>query len=174
MLLKRAYRNIALTGFMAAGKTVVGRRLARELDWTFVDLDQVVETHTGSPVEQIFARQGEAAFRMAEKQALGEVLRNDEQVIALGGGAVLDPENLGMLKANALLIWLKVSPQAVWQRTKHKDNRPLLQGDDKLKRIEELAAQREAIYAQAHCTVDTDGQPVSFVVEEILKIVDGD
>lgn len=174
MPLKRACRNIALTGFMAAGKTVVGRRLARALDWKFVDLDQVVEKRAGSSVEQIFARQGEAAFRKAEKQALGEVLQHDKQVIALGGGAVLDPENLGLLKEAALLLWLKVSPQAVMQRTKHKDNRPLLKGDDKLKRIEELAAQREGIYAQAHFTVDTNGKSVNVVVEEILKIVDRD
>lgn len=170
--LARVHRNIALTGFMAAGKTVVSRRLARRLDWQFVDLDHVIETNLGLSVESVFALHGEASFRKAEKRALAEVLEREEQVIALGGGAVLDPESLALLRQNGLLIWLKVSPQAVLERTRHKNHRPLLQGGDKLRRIEELAAQREDIYARAHVAIDTNGRSVDDVVDEILKIVD--
>lgn len=153
---------------MAAGKTVVSRRLAQQLDRRFVDLDQVIETNQGLPIETIFSLKGEASFRAAEKEALKEVLERDNQVIALGGGTVVDPENLDLLNASGLLIWLKVSPQVVLKRIQRKDNRPLLQGNDKLQRIEELAAEREHIYAQADIIVETDNKPLERVVKDIL------
>jgi shikimate kinase len=170
-LLEPVYKNLALTGFMAAGKTVVSRRLARKLEWRFIDLDQVIETNQGLPIQAIFSQQGEGSFRAAEKHALEQVLEQEGQVIALGGGAVLDPENLHLLKERGLLIWLKVSPKVVLQRIKRKNNRPLLQGADPLKRIEELAAQRENVYAEAGITVDTDDKPVDRVVDEILQLL---
>lgn len=172
ILLQPVYNNIALTGFMAAGKTVVSRRLAQKLEWRFIDLDRVIETNKGLPIQAIFSQQGEGSFRAAEKFALEQVLKREEQVIALGGGAVLDPENLDLLKASGLLIWLKVSPRVVLKRIKHKNNRPLLQGADRLKRIEKLAAQRENVYAEADITVDTDDKPVDRVVDEILRLLD--
>ena len=161
--------NIALTGFMAAGKTVVSRRLARSLGWSFVDLDAVIEAGEGLAVREIFASRGERYFREREKAALGQVLEGSEQVIALGGGAVVDPDNLRLLKERSLLIWLKVSPQTVLGRTGETDNRPLLQGPDRLKRIEELSAQRESIYAEADITVDTDELTVDQVVQRIQQ-----
>jgi len=157
---------------MAAGKTVVSRRLAQQLNWRFIDLDQVIETNQGLPIERIFSLEGEASFRAAEKEALKQVLEHDSQVIALGGGAVLDPENRNLLNASGLLIWLKVSPNVVLQRIKRRDHRPLLQGDNKLQRIQELAAQRESIYAQADIIVETDNQRVDQVVENILCLLD--
>ncbi len=161
--------NIALTGFMAAGKTVVGRRLARALGWSFVDLDAVIEDGEGSAIREIFAGRGERYFREREKAALGQVLNRSEQVIALGGGAVVDPDNLRLLKERSLLIWLKVSPQTVLSRTGETDDRPLLQGPDRLKRIEELSAQRESIYAEADFTLDTDELTVDQVVQRIQQ-----
>ena len=161
--------NIALTGFMAAGKTVVSRRLARSLGWSFVDLDAVIEADEGRAVREIFASRGERYFREREKAALGQVLDGSEQVIALGGGAVVDPDNLRLLKERSLLIWLKVSPQTVLGRTGETDDRPLLQGPDRLKRIEELSAQRESIYAEADFTVDTDELTVDQVVQRIQQ-----
>lgn len=166
------YRNIALTGFMAAGKTVVSRRLAQKLRRKFIDLDQVIETNQGLSIQTIFSLRGEEGFRAAEKEALKQVLERDGQVIALGGGAVVDPENLNLLKASGLLIWLKVSPRVVLKRIKHKDNRPLLQGNDKLERITELAAEREKLYAKADITVATDDKTVGRVVDEILHLLD--
>ena len=161
--------NIALTGFMAAGKTVVSRRLARSLGWSFVDLDAVIEAGEGLAVREIFASRGERYFREREKAALGQVLEGSEQVIALGGGAVVDPDNLRLLKERSLLIWLKVSPQTVLSRTGETDDRPLLQGPDRLKRIEELSAQRESIYAEADFTLDTDELTVDQVVQRIQQ-----
>jgi shikimate kinase len=161
--------NIALTGFMAAGKTVVGRRLARVLGWSFVDLDAVIEADEGLAVREIFASRGEPYFREREKAALGQVLNGAEQVIALGGGAVVDSDNLRLLKERSFLIWLKVSPRTVLNRTGGGDDRPLLQGPDRLKRIQELSAQREGIYSEADVTVDTDELTVDRVVQRIQR-----
>ena len=175
---------------MAAGKTVVGRRLARALGWSFVDLDAVIEAKEGRAVRDIFSGRysggdetdavirgvlaeevlgGEHYFRELEKAALGQVLDGSEQVIALGGGAVVDPDNLRLLKERSLLIWLKVSPRTVLNRTGGTDDRPLLQGPDRLKRIQELSAQREGIYAEANLTVDTDELTVDQVVQRIQQ-----
>lgn len=124
--MKRERANIALTGFMAAGKTGVGRSLARSSGWTFVDLDAVIEADEGTSVREIFARRGEPYFREREKAALGHVLDGSGQVIALGGGAVVDPDSRARLRERALLIWLRVSPDAVLRRTRGDDARPLL------------------------------------------------
>ena len=161
--------NIALTGMMAAGKTVVGRRLARVLGWSFLDLDAVIEAGEGLAVREIFASRGEPYFREREKAALERVLNGAGQVIALGGGAVVDGDNLRLLKERSLLIWLKVSPRTVFNRTGGSDDRPLLQGPDRLKRIRELSEQREGIYAEAHLAVETDGLTVDQVVQRIQQ-----
>lgn len=161
------HANIALTGFMAAGKTVVGQRLARSLGWSFVDLDAVIEAAEGCAVREIFDGRGEPYFREREKAALARVLEGSAQVIALGGGAVVDGDNLRLLKQRSLLVWLKVSPRAVLGRVGETDDRPLLRGPDRLKRIEELSAQRESIYAEADITVDTDELTVGQVVQRI-------
>ena len=197
------YANIALTGFMAAGKTVVGRRLARSLGWSFVDLDAVIEAGEGTPVREIFADHGEGYFRKCEKAALGSVMEGFGQVVALGGGAVVDPDNLRLLKKRSLLIWLRVSPRTVLRRTRGDTDRPLLgpvvkgnQGgnlpatgsralpgsrgntgetttaaadETRLKRIEELSAQREGIYAEADVAVSTDDLTVDQVVQRIQQ-----
>ena len=152
---------------MAAGKTVVGRRLARSLNWSFVDLDDVIEAGEGSAVREIFASHGEPYFREREKAALARVLEGSAQVIALGGGAVVDGDNRRLLKQRSLLVWLKVSPRTVLDRVGESDDRPLLRGPDRLKRIEELSARRESIYAEAGVTVDTDELTVDQVVQRI-------
>ena len=188
MTLDRA--NIALTGFMAAGKTVVGRSLARSLGWAFVDLDGVIEAGEGSSIREIFVRRGEPYFREREKAVLGRVLDGSGQVIALGGGAVVDPDSRSLLKERSLLIWLRVAPLTVLRRTRGSEDRPLLQrpvGADtasaagarpvpaadaeavKLRRIEELSAQREDIYAEADFALDTDELTVDQVVQRIRQ-----
>ena len=154
---------------MAAGKTAVGRRLARSLDWFFVDLDAVIEAGEGRPIPEIFAGRGEGYFREREKAALGQVLEGSGQVIALGGGAVVDADNRRLLKERSLLIWLRVSPGTVLSRVGETEDRPLLQGPDRLKRIEELSAQREGIYAEAHVAVDTDELTEDEVVQRIQQ-----
>ncbi len=154
---------------MAAGKTVVGRGLARALGWSFVDLDAVIEAGEGIRIREIFAGRGEGYFREREKAALRQVLEGSDQVIALGGGAAVDRDNLRLLKERSLLIWLRVSPETVLRRVGQTDDRPLLQGSDRLKRIEELSAQREGIYSEAHVTVDADDLTVDRVVQQIQQ-----
>ena len=170
-LLRSEVKNIALTGFMAAGKTVVGRKLARRLGWRFVDVDQAIEEGRGMKVAEIFEREGESRFRELEKHKLGEVLSQENQVIATGGGAVVDNENLSLLKQKSFLVCLTASPETLLRRSGGGERRPLLKGDDKRERIEELLSARNARYAEAHLCVDTEGRSVDRVVDEIMKAI---
>ena len=160
-------KNIALTGFMAVGKSVVGQRLAERLRLSFVDLDHVIEDREGMPIREIFVIKGEAYFRSLEKQVLKEILERDRQVIATGGGAVLDDDNLRLLKKRSRLICLTAQVEKLLQRSGSGKERPLLKGDDKRQRIERLLRQREKSYDQAHFTIDTTRLSVDEVVEQI-------
>jgi shikimate kinase len=162
-------RNIALTGFMAVGKSAVGRTLARKLGRRFVDLDKIIEKSEGMKVKDIFSRKGESYFRRAEKQALAEVLFQGEQVIATGGGVVIDEENIRLLREKSFLVCLTAAPEVLLRRAGKSRQRPLLEGGDRSQRIDELLAQREKSYAQAHIAVDTSDLTVEQVVEKIIE-----
>jgi shikimate kinase len=164
-----AKENIALTGFMAVGKSAVGRRLARKLRRPFVDLDQSIEEAEGMSVREIFDGEGEAYFRKVEKQVVREVLGQDGQVIATGGGAIIDEENLDLLKKKSLLICLTASPETLLRRSGAGRDRPLLKGNKRLERIEELIRKRAKTYTQAHIIIDTSSLTVNEVVEEIIE-----
>jgi shikimate kinase len=164
-------RNIALTGFMAVGKSAVGRNLARRLRRRFVDLDKVIEKSERMRVSQIFSRKGEPHFRKAEKRALAQVLLQENQVIATGGGIVMDQENLRLLRENTLLVCLTASPEILLRRAGTGRWRPLLQGGDRGERIRELLAQRAKNYARAHVTVDTSDLTVDQVAEKIIVLL---
>lgn len=166
-----AKKNIALTGFMAVGKSVVGQRLARRLKRPFVDLDRAIEEVEGMKVKDIFDCKGETHFRAAEKRLLKEVLSRDGQVIATGGGAVVDEENLALLKERSLLVWLTAPSETLLERSGGGKGRPLIRGNDKKKRIEGLLRQRELSYAQAHVQIDTSRLTAVEVVEKILEVV---
>jgi shikimate kinase len=175
-LLSRGPKNIALTGFMAAGKTVVGRKLALRLEWPFVDLDRAIEKAEGMKVQEIFAQKGEAFFRGLEKRKLREVLDREGQVVATGGGAVVDEENLRLLKEKSLLVCLSATPRTLMQRAGSGRGRPLLKGEDRKDKIESLLSQREKLYAQAHLMIDTSALSIDDVVEKImaqLRITEG-
>jgi len=166
-------KNIALTGFMAVGKSVVGQRLAERLRLSFVDLDHVIEDREGMSIREIFAIKGEAYFRSLEKQVLKEILERDGQVIATGGGAVLDDDNLRLFKKRSRLICLTAQVEKLLQRSGSGKERPLLKGDDKRQRIEGLLRQREKSYDQAHFRIDTTRLSVDEVVEQILSNLQG-
>jgi shikimate kinase len=155
---------------MAVGKSAVGRILARRLKRRFVDLDKMIEKAEGMKVKDIFAVKGEIYFRDREKQFLAEILKNGNQVIATGGGAIIDENNLRLLKENALLVCLTASPDALLKRVGSGSKRPLLNGADRKSRIEELLHKRAERYAQAHLTVDTTGLTVDQVVEKIIEM----
>jgi len=165
-------KNIALIGFMAVGKSAIGRTLARKLRRRFVDLDRVIEKAEGSKVREIFEREGEAYFRQLEKQALATVLEANNQVIATGGGVILDDQNLQILREKALLIGLSAEMDVLLARAGDATKRPLLQGSNRREKIEILLRQRAARYAQAHVTIDTSNLTVDQVVKKIMGMLE--
>jgi len=140
--------NIYLVGMMGAGKTTIGRQLARRLGMRFVDCDHEIEARTGVKIPLIFELEGEAGFRRRESQVLKELAQEQGIVLATGGGAVLDPQSRKILSDNGLVIYIRVLPQALWERTRHDKNRPLLQVEDPKARIEQLFEQRDPLYRE--------------------------
>jgi shikimate kinase len=163
-------RNIALIGFMAVGKSAVGRNLAKRLNRRFVDLDRMIERNAAMKVREIFAQKGEAYFRQLEKQALASVLAGQGLVIATGGGVVLDDDNLALLRERTLLICLSAPTETILKRVGDGTTRPLLKGADRRQRVEELLEGRRERYAQAHATIDTGDLTLNQVVDKIIEI----
>jgi shikimate kinase len=165
-------RNIALIGFMAVGKSAVGRRLAKKLRRRFVDLDRLIEKRAGMKVREIFVQKGEPYFRQLEKQTLATVLKNDRQVISTGGGVIMDDENLALLRDKALLIGLTASIDVLLARAGNGSKRPLLKGANRKERVEELLTQRQSRYAQGHVTIDTTKLTLDQVVGKIIHFIE--
>ncbi len=155
---------------MAVGKSVVGRTLSKRLRRRFVDLDKAIEKAEGMKVREIFARKGEPYFRQLEKRVLADILEEEGQIIATGGGVVADEENLALLREKTLLICLTASTDVLVKRTGNGAKRPLLKGGNRKERIEELLAQREKYYAQAHARIDTSGLTIGQVVAKIISL----
>ena len=157
---------------MAVGKSAIGRTLAKKLRRRFVDLDRVIERAEGRKVREIFEHKGEAYFRQLEKQALAQVLEKNNQIIATGGGVILDDQNLQILREKALLIGLSAEMDVLLARAGDATKRPLLQGNNRRERIEDLLRQRAARYAQAHVTIDTSNLTVDQVVKKIMGMLE--
>ena len=154
---------------MGTGKSAVGKLLARQLNRPFLDLDRQIEQKAGRTVQQIFAQDGEPAFRQLEAEMVREAAALKSQVIATGGGVMCDEKNVRALKASGVLICLTASPDAILERTSASfGSRPLLAGADPKERIETLLKLRAPYYAQADLTIDTSGRPLKEIVEEIL------
>jgi len=162
-------KNIALVGFMGAGKSAVGKVLAKRLAMDFVDLDAAIEEKEKRSIAQIFEESGEPYFRRIEKEVVKEFSGKEGQVLACGGGVVMDEENMARLKQSANLVYLKTSPEIILKRTQSYQHRPLLNVPDPKKKIEELLKIREPFYARADFTVDTSDKEIREIVEEILK-----
>jgi len=166
--------NIVLVGMMGSGKSAVGRTLASMLGRPFVDTDAEIEARSGRPIPAIFAAEGEAAFRALEAAVIAEVAGRDGQVIATGGGAVVNPANRAALRASGLVFWLDAPPAVLLERAAAQGlaGRPLLAGPDPLGRLTALAAQRAAAYAEAaHHRVETAGLGVEAVAGSIAAKV---
>lgn len=155
---------------MAVGKSAVGRALARRLKRSFVDVDKVIEKAEGMKVKDIFSRKGEPYFRRAEKQQLARVLEQRGQVIATGGGVIMDEENLTLLREKTLLVCLTASVDALLGRAGNGAKRPLLKAENRRQRVEDLLRQREQYYARAHVTIDTSDLTIAQVVEKIAAL----
>jgi shikimate kinase len=163
--------NITLVGFMGTGKTAVGRKLAKRLAWEFIDADERIAERAGMPVAKIFATRGEAVFRRLERRCIARVVHGQNQIVATGGGAFLDQESRGLLRASGPVICLTATPKALLARLGRQiTTRPLLHGmGSPLARIQELLAQRASSYAQADLTIETSALTVDQVVNKIWE-----
>ena len=161
-----------LAGFMGTGKSAAGRLLAKGLKVPFVDLDERIVRQAGQTVPEIFAKEGESGFRKREAREVTRVCTKTGQVIATGGGVLLNEENVRQLKEAGILICLTARPEVILSRTLSSlPSRPLLSGTDPRERIEELLKLRKPSYAKADVTIDTSDRSVQGVVEEILRIL---
>lgn len=153
---------------MGAGKSTVGKALAKHLSWEFTDTDHLIEHQTGVSIPVIFEIEGEAGFRRRESMALASFVGKERQIIATGGGIVLAAENRAVLKQIGSVVYLSASSTELYQRTRLDKNRPLLQGPNPRKIIEELLAARMPLYKEcADVVVETGRQPVYQIVNKI-------
>lgn len=164
----RRFVNIALIGFMGTGKTSVGRLVADQLHFEFLDTDDVIETQRGLAIAEIFSTDGEPAFRKLEQKLVGDLASRSKTVIATGGGLPAQPGNLSDLKAHALVVCLWASPEKIWERVKNQTHRPLLHDADPQKKIRELLAAREPFYKQADVLLNTELRSVREVAQQVV------
>ncbi|WP_343732036.1 bifunctional shikimate kinase/3-dehydroquinate synthase AroKB [Duganella sp.] len=166
-------QNVFLVGLMGAGKTTIGRILARKLGLKFVDSDHEIEARTGASIPWIFEIEGEASFRRREADVIRELTGQEGLVLATGGGAILNADNRAFLKARGTVIYLRASVNSILQRTAHDKNRPLLQTADPRKKLEELMAVRDPLYLEiADLIIDTGRPNVQSMVQTILTQLD--
>ena len=165
--------NIFLVGPMGSGKSAVGRRLARELGLSFVDSDEEIERRTGVDIAYIFEKEGEAGFRQREAEIIGELTGRAGLVLATGGGAVLDAGSRVRLSGRGRVVYLRTTVEQQLARTRHNEDRPLLNNADPRGTLQRLMGMRAPYYAEvAAITVDTDGRKVKAVVDQILRALE--
>jgi shikimate kinase len=156
--------NIFLIGMMGAGKTTIGRQLARRYKKRFLDSDHEIEARTGVGIPVIFDIEGESGFRLREAAMIDELTREAGVVLATGGGAVLNADNRRFLQSRGIVVYLRVLPGFLFERTSHDKNRPLLQVADPLARLEDLFALRDPLYMDAADIVVEGGRMNSTAV----------
>lgn len=162
--------NIYLVGLMGAGKTTVGRQLAKRLGRPFMDSDHEIEARTGVRIPTIFEIEGEEGFRRREAQTISELTAERGIVLATGGGVVLNPENRKSLHDSGWVVYLNVPPRLLYERTRHDRNRPLLRVPDPLARLEELHRARDPLYREvAHLVVDGTRLVAQGVVQHLMR-----
>ena len=164
----RRLHNIALIGFMGAGKSSVGHLVADHLHFSFLDTDDLIEAVAGKTISEIFARDGEPVFREWEQRIVGELASRNRTVIATGGGLPTNEANLAGLKTHALLVCLWASPETIWERVRGQTHRPLLNDPDPLAKIRHLLAVREPFYRQADVLVNTEMRSLREVAQHVI------
>ncbi len=155
-------RSVVLVGMMGAGKSSIGRRLAARLAIPFVDADSEIEAAAGMTIPEIFARHGEPYFRAGEARVIARLLDGGPQVLATGGGAVMDPHTRELIAAKGISVWLKADVEVLLRRTRRRGERPLV---DQLKALLPL---REPFYALADLTVQSRDEPHEAIVDELI------
>lgn len=166
-------KNIVLTGFMGAGKSVVGRILADRLGIEVIDTDDVIEKDSGMIISDIFQDYGEDYFRELERDAVKKVSEFNDHVIVTGGGVVINKVNIEYLRKNGVIVYLRATPEMLYQRVKDQTHRPLLQVENPLMKIKELLDIREPFYANHDIMIDTTELGIDQVVDKILLETEG-
>ena len=165
--------NIVLTGLMGAGKSTVGKALAKVLkDYTFIDVDDVIVDIEGMSIPDIFEKKSEAYFRKVEQNVIRELSEEEDLIIALGGGAFECEETRENLKNNCITVYLKSSVERLFSRIENDNNRPLLQCENPKDKLSELLEKREPNYLKADFIIETDNKKIDEIVEEILEITE--
>lgn len=168
--MKNIPSRIFLVGPMGAGKTTIGRQLAKQLKKEFLDSDREIEARTGADIPLIFELEGEEGFRNRECKMIDELTQRDNIVLATGGGAVLNDENRKHLKSRGCVLYLFASLDHLFERTSKDKNRPLLQTENPRQRLQEILDLRDPLYREvADVIVETGGQTIHYVVQQILK-----
>jgi len=162
-------RSIVLVGLMGAGKSTIGRRLARRLGLPFADADAEIEAAAGLSIAEIFERHGEAQFREGERRVIARLIDGPRQVIASGGGAFMNADTRALILERCIAIWLDAELEILAERVGRRNHRPLLRGKEPLSLLRDLAERRNPIYAQAHVAVRTGSAPPEETVERIVS-----
>lgn len=160
--------NIFFVGLMGAGKTTIGKLLAKHLGRTFYDTDHEIEKRTGVKISTIFELEGEAGFRKRETAIIQELSQLNSIVMATGGGAILAQENRQLLLTNGMVIYLRANVNELWHRMRNDKHRPLLQNVDIRAKLEHLYAERNPLYTETAALIfDTGSQPVANILNQI-------
>jgi shikimate kinase len=166
-------RPVILTGFMGTGKSSVGRALAKSLEWPFVDLDAVIVADAGKTINEIFATDGEMAFRIRETECLERILNDGLAVIAGGGGVVIAESNRRLMRKRGYVIKLEAPFPVILSRLESATDRPLIAVEDAVHRVQALMEERKHFYDDADIRIDTDNKSVEDVAAEILRVLKG-
>lgn len=161
-------KNIVLIGFMGTGKSSVGKLLAYRLGKSFIDIDRKIEKEFGITIPEIFAQFGEESFREKEQAVVAKIARYKNVVIATGGGVVLNPRNMELLRQKGIIVSLAANPDIILERTSRRPTRPLLQCESPRQVIEEMLAKRRHLYEQADIQIDTSQCTPYDVTEQII------
>ena len=174
ILARLGQRSIVLVGMMGVGKSSIGRRLATRLGVPFVDADAEIEKAAGMSIADIFARHGEAYFRSGEARVIARLLDSGPQVLASGGGAVMNADTRAAIKAKGVSIWLKAEIDVLLRRVaKRKTERPMLHTEDPSETLRQLLIAREPVYSQADLTVQSHEGPHDAIVVEMMQALSG-
>lgn len=166
-------KNIVLIGLMGSGKTTLGKCIAAKSGMEFVDTDELIIRKAGKPISQIFEDEGELFFRDMESEAVKEASEKEGAVISTGGGAVLREENIENLQKTGILFYLEASPEALYERVKDDDSRPLLRGDDPVNILRRILVARAPYYGQADFTINTEVLSPEQASDKIIEIYHG-
>jgi shikimate kinase len=162
-------RSVVLVGMMGAGKSSVGRRLASRLGIPFVDADVEIEKAADMTISEIFAAHGEAYFRAGETRVIARLLDSGPQVLATGGGAFMNADTRGAVRAKGISVWLRATVDVLIRRIKRRGDRPLLKGADPAETLHRLIEERDPVYAEADLTVESRDVPHETIVDEIVE-----